>query len=455
VLRRPLLAWAFISACSPTLLYAQATCPSQGSCLSSHQNPGCENVACCQLVCSADPFCCATQWDSYCADEGWAYCAASCAGPLAGDCLTPHEDPACLDAGCCSSVCDADPFCCEQQWDEVCVEEAVDICVLSCGGSLAGDCLVPHENPSCNESGCCDEVCAVDSYCCQAMWDDVCASEAWDMCVTCGTPASGSCYAPHGPGCNNELCCETVCSYDSFCCLVEWDAYCVDGADLLCAPCGVVSAGSCFAPHGQGCDDEACCLAVCVVDSFCCVSAWDATCVGEAIELCSACGSPAAADCFVASTTPFCNDATCCEAVCGLDDFCCTTQWDDLCALAALQTCGGCGLAESGSCLSAHQTGGCDDLQCCATTCESDPFCCDMAWDQFCVAAAADGCEFAPCYGVCEGDFDANGIVDASDMAVLLGAWNTANPCGDTNGDGVVNSSDLAILLGRWGACEE
>lgn len=51
----------------------------------------------------------------------------------------------------------------------------------------------------------------------------------------------------------------------------------------------------------------------------------------------------------------------------------------------------------------------------------------------------------------CAGDLNGDGQRDASDLAVLLGAWGTAG--GDVNGDGTTNGSDLAVLLGGWGAC--
>ncbi len=54
-------------------------------------------------------------------------------------------------------------------------------------------------------------------------------------------------------------------------------------------------------------------------------------------------------------------------------------------------------------------------------------------------------------------DFDGDGSVGASDLAVLLGSW---GPCpkegecpADLNGDGNVGPEDLAILLGSWGLC--
>ncbi len=47
------------------------------------------------------------------------------------------------------------------------------------------------------------------------------------------------------------------------------------------------------------------------------------------------------------------------------------------------------------------------------------------------------------------GDLNGDDHVDASDLAILLGAWGAAAP-GDLDGDGAVNASDLALLLGAW-----
>ena len=51
----------------------------------------------------------------------------------------------------------------------------------------------------------------------------------------------------------------------------------------------------------------------------------------------------------------------------------------------------------------------------------------------------------------CPADLNADGTVDAADLAALLGAWGTA--AGDVNGDGTTDAADLAALLGAWGAC--
>lgn len=53
------------------------------------------------------------------------------------------------------------------------------------------------------------------------------------------------------------------------------------------------------------------------------------------------------------------------------------------------------------------------------------------------------------------GDLNNDGVVDVSDLLLLLGAWGACpikDPCpADLNGDGAVDVSDLLILLGNWG----
>lgn len=48
-------------------------------------------------------------------------------------------------------------------------------------------------------------------------------------------------------------------------------------------------------------------------------------------------------------------------------------------------------------------------------------------------------------------DVDGDGIVNGTDLAMILGQWGPCTGCrGDLNGDGVVDGSDLAIVLGSW-----
>ncbi len=53
----------------------------------------------------------------------------------------------------------------------------------------------------------------------------------------------------------------------------------------------------------------------------------------------------------------------------------------------------------------------------------------------------------------CPADLDGDGAVTSSDLAIILGSWNTDDPTADINLDGTVNSSDLATVLGSWGPC--
>lgn len=58
------------------------------------------------------------------------------------------------------------------------------------------------------------------------------------------------------------------------------------------------------------------------------------------------CGVGGTGDCYLANGSPFCEDScggigcpSCCDTVCAADDFCCTTEWDQICADAAVQVC--------------------------------------------------------------------------------------------------------------------
>ncbi|MFO0829704.1 MAG: hypothetical protein U0572_16305 [Phycisphaerales bacterium] len=61
---------------------------------------------------------------------------------------------------------------------------------------------------------------------------------------------------------------------------------------------------------------------------------------------------------------------------------------------------------------------------------------------------ANPGCTYA---APCPADLTHDGVVDASDLGVLLGAWGVA--AGDLTGDGTTDASDLGVLLGAWGPC--
>ena len=60
--------------------------------------------------------------------------------PGAGDCCAVNGSVGCDDVSCCTTVCMADPFCCEMNWDGLCVSEAGDLCGPLCPVLCAPDC---------------------------------------------------------------------------------------------------------------------------------------------------------------------------------------------------------------------------------------------------------------------------------------------------------------------------
>lgn len=108
-----------------------------------------------------------------------AFGGDSC-GPGLPPCDEPHGAPGCLQPQCCEIVCESDPFCCEDSWDSLCVEIAVELC----GGVECpeeGDCLVAHEEPGCIDETCCELVRLHDPFCGFGVWDVLCveAAERW------------------------------------------------------------------------------------------------------------------------------------------------------------------------------------------------------------------------------------------------------------------------------------
>ncbi len=66
----------------------------------------------------------------YCGDPGQSCPRFACLQPFYG-CLLAHNIPGCADSYCCNSICEADPWCCDVEWDRVCVDEAAQLCTTS------------------------------------------------------------------------------------------------------------------------------------------------------------------------------------------------------------------------------------------------------------------------------------------------------------------------------------
>ncbi len=422
--------------------------PNAGSCYAVQATPYCADAACCTLVCASDPFCCNSQWDSLCANAAIAGCL-SCGNPSNQSCYAAHAAPYCNDPACCALVCEIDPFCCNAQWDSICADEAITTCT-TCGDTATGNCFSSHGTPSCANAACCGIVCGLDPFCCDVAWDNTCVTEALDYCTQCGVAGAGSCFVSHGgTSCADSSCCASVCAVDPFCCDVAWDSICVGEAGTLCPPaCGHPSTGSCYESHGTPfCADAICCETICSFDPFCCNLMWDGQCASEAMKWCPGCGNPLGGDCTVVHASPFCNDAVCCSTVCAVDPTCCDTLWDADCAAHAVGLCvNTCGGSLANDCCYPHANPTCNEPTCCAAVCAVDGFCCATAWDSICANEAR-----LMCGQCCATDLNFDGTTNAADLSTLLGGWGTAG--GDCNGDGTTNAADISLLLAAWGPC--
>lgn len=153
--------------------------------------------------------------------------------PSEGSCDAGRDAPGCADANCCNTVCAVDSMCCEEVWDDWCASEAAGLCNGGFSTCATGDsCTAVHETGGCADEACCHDVCSIDPYCCLTQWDETCVELEAVTCFSTCTAAGGPCDAAHGsPGCNDRACCAEVCPRDSFCCMTEWD----EGCTLLAA----------------------------------------------------------------------------------------------------------------------------------------------------------------------------------------------------------------------------
>ncbi len=415
------IAWdAGCAALAPYVCITVGGCPGEGSPFTAHPTPGSIDPSCCNAVCFVDPECCSIAWDAGCVSLANARCRPDPDWnvPCTGSCVEVHENPSCEDIACASAVCFSDANCCTVTWDQECVSLARGLCCgyPGCGNSCNGGCIEPHETPYCNDPYCCAAVCAEDPYCCSVGWDFDCVKFAYSRCERgCGVRDAGSCVIPHGtPGCNNGACCVEVCRTDSFCCEAIWDSVCADMAVALdvcqsTIECGDELAGDCCSAHPEnpGCRSEACCTAVCAIDTVCCDLAWDDVCAGQAAGIAECgciheCGDLCADDCCQAHVTPNCRDLACCKSVCAQDSYCCDTAWDVTCANTAKAICTAgpdaacpppeCGDADAGNCCIPHLSPSCSVLKCCNAVCAIAPLCCQVAWDTQCAQIAATEC---------------------------------------------------------------
>jgi hypothetical protein len=209
--------------------------------------------------------------------------------------------------------------------------------------------------------------------------------------------------------------------------------------------------GDCLEPHGTpGCADLECCEAICGLDPFCCED-WDLTCASFADVTCvGLCGAQASGSCFIANGSPACNDRTCCDTVCLSDPYCCNGTWDTNCAFFAGFLCqipgGDCGDADAGDCFEPNGTPACNDTTCCEVVCGIDPTCCDLNWDAICVAVAGDACVGACVVGTAPTDLVETEACDGPSNDACDGGQAEALPSGRAMHGSFRDASDRDVL---------
>lgn len=102
-------------------------------------------------------------------------------------------------------------------------------------------------------------------------------------------------------------------------------------------------------------------------------------------------------DCCAPSAMPGCPDPATQQCVCAMDPYCCDVVWDDACVeIATWSECEACIAPEPpppDDCCRGLGGRGCADLDVQSCVCEIDPYCCDVAWDEYCAEQVdAHGC---------------------------------------------------------------
>lgn len=245
--------------CPPPVCLNQA-----GSCFSAHAGVGCDDAYCCGLICdefNGDPFCCETEWDSTCAQTAIQRCEQplvndNCDGAIAitGTGQFPFDNsdattdgpahPTCGTLGGDEQISRDVWFC----WTSTCNSQVL---ARTCGTTQVDTKIAVYQGCGCPQGDsslldCDDDRCAplqsLGAFHAVAGQQYMIRLGSYpgedggtgQLTISCSPPnhpscpAAGDCCTEHAaPGaCSNELCCETVCLCDPFCCTTEWDDAC-------------------------------------------------------------------------------------------------------------------------------------------------------------------------------------------------------------------------------------
>ena len=268
-------------------LFPECGAAKAGSCIEAHPTGGCDNFACCEIVCDFEPLCCVVEWDQSCVDL--ALDPDLGCGLYVYECPTGSSFPA-----------------------NNCPTGAT---VVSGGDSLAFNTLtastVGPRQPQCNSADADEQI-----------WSDLWYS-----------------FTAPGDGSFSASTCGTA-SFDTKIAIYDIGNGTYNPADLpdLFIACN---------EDGPDCPDSTSFLEILVEANVTYLvrlgGFLEATGSGTIAFVYtpepSVCGDPNAGNCCETSITPFCADGACCDAVCAIEAFCCETEWDQSCVNLAFATC--------------------------------------------------------------------------------------------------------------------
>ena len=207
----------------------------------------------------------------------WGPCPGVCGGADTGSCFVANGSPFCDDADCCNTVCAVDPFCCDTEWDGICADEAITMCLglepcvgvaPGCPAEVCGEnSQGPLANCFCFEvAGLGDTYCIDDFFCSNPGCDADLNCPPGMVCITnscCGEPicAPGSNTCGGGVACDSPFVCGNP--------VVECEPGCVCftrfGGGGVCAISSGTCVGNVECPDGTGCPPGF----QCIIDTCC------------------------------------------------------------------------------------------------------------------------------------------------------------------------------------------
>ena len=266
-----------------------------------------------------------------------------------------------------------------------------DATSVSCADDEVIDCLggcSPTEalgDKSCDAALDCELLGFDSGDCTSECGDLVCAEgESYESCPEdCPepiTPTNHPCELSDAPGSNDLEVTDCVCALDAWCCSNTWDAFCVQLAEESCqAPCDCTTLECEASTDCQGCFGDACVGMWSCVEGLC-VQAPPVLCENDPASGCllNQC-DPESGACVTSPSDSLCDDQSACTS-----DSC--DPQSGLCVYAGSGLCGA-----QHPCETSESPGTSDEVLM-ACLCEVDPYCCQTAWDQACVAGVTETC---------------------------------------------------------------